>query len=176
MSYVVLAPAYRNSLRLLLRLQTRPRRVPAVLPCQNDLNLSPLLPPLSCSTPGLNLGSAVLTVHDSQELPPIVRSFHPLATSLDSPALFFLHQYRQVCGCSAHPSSLMSFAVFTTMSHTPRHNSLRDAAPVRREELPTLVSQSLLGQLGLGAADPEASDAQGAEIVDVRATPELFCE
>ena len=62
------------------------------------------------------------------------------------------------------------------MSDTLRHNSQGDAAPVRREEIPTHVSQSLLGQLGLGTADPEATDPQGAETVDVRATPELFSE
>ena len=154
--------------------QARPCRIPVDLPSLPGPLPGPLTPPPSCSTPGLNLGLAVLTVHDSQELPPIVRSFHPLATSLDSPGSFsstILTGMWLFC-----PSVVSNVVCSTTMSQTPRLNSLRDAAPVRRGELPTLVSQSLLGQLGLGAADPEASDAQGAEIVDVRATPELFCE
>ena len=61
------------------------------------------------------------------------------------------------------------------MSRPQRHGQ-GDAAPVRREELPTLVPQALLGQLGLGVADPEATNAQGAEEIEVRATPELFGE
>ena len=63
----------------------------------------------------------------------------------------------------------------TIMSRTQGHAE-RDAAPVRREEIPTLVPQALLGQLGLGVADPEATKAQGAEEIEVRVTPELFGE
>ena len=62
------------------------------------------------------------------------------------------------------------------MSSTQGHHSQGDTAPVRREEIPTLVPHALLGQLGLGAADPAASDAQGAEVVDLKATPDLFSE
>ena len=61
------------------------------------------------------------------------------------------------------------------MSHAQGHAE-GDAAPMRHEELSTLVPQALLGQLGLGVADPEASNAQGVEEIEVRATPELFGE
>ena len=62
------------------------------------------------------------------------------------------------------------------MSIAQGHHGQGDAAPVRREEIPTFVPQALLGQLGLGAADPAASDAPAAEVVDLKATPELFSE
>ena len=62
------------------------------------------------------------------------------------------------------------------MSIAQGHHGQGDAAPVRREEIPTFVPQALLGQLGLGAADPAASNAPAAEVVDLKATPELFSE
>ena len=62
------------------------------------------------------------------------------------------------------------------MSLLRQYQSEGDAAPVHREENQTLVPQELLGQLGLGTADPEARDGQDAEDLFVRETPELFGE
>ena len=61
------------------------------------------------------------------------------------------------------------------MSRSQGHGQ-GDAMPVHREELPTLIPQALLSQLGLGIADPEASNVQGAEEIEVQVTLELFGE
>ena len=154
-------------------------RTPACV--RHLLSSTAFLPLQSCSTPGLNLGSAVLTVHDSKEYPPIVRSSNSRARLPSS--LLGHHHVRVCCNCESclvriccrFESCLTLFSVNPiTMPLSEGRQGQGDAAPVRREETTTYVPQVLLGQLGQGTTDPEALDAQGVEEVELRETPELF--